>query len=398
MSSSPLSRIAPSGALRQLREGETPQVTNMELFFDLVYVFTIIQLSHYLLEHQSWLGGLQFAVLFAAVWWAWNYTAWATNWLNPDHKAGRLFMVCLMACALLMAIAMPNAYTGSAALFVGAYVMMGLLRAFYMALLFRGQQMGQNYAQLGSWSAIAAVLWIAGVIFPESRTILWLVAVLIDYAAPYVGFWLPGLGASSMSSWPLSGLHLLERNQQVFIIALGESILLLGGTLIGMTVSLAVGLAAAIGFSIIVLMWWLYFARTVEEGEEVFARNRDHTQLARASLAYSHGIMVGGAIIVAVAIEEIIAHPDATVHLPTILIATVGPIIYLLGSVLFYRSIAGNVPVRYLLAIVALLVVGFFAAVLHVPGLVLGICVIAVLLGLVIATSSRVPEPFTSKA
>lgn len=194
MSSTFLSRLAPKAALRQLRDGETPRVTNMELFFDLVYVFTIIQLSHYLLEHQTWLGALQFAILFAAVWWAWNYTAWATNWLDAEHPAGRLLMVALMACALAMAVAMPSAYTRAAGLFVGAYVLMGLLRAFYMALVFRGQTMGRNYAQLGAWSALAAIFWIAGAALPENRTLLWGLAVLIDYAAPYLGFWLPGVG------------------------------------------------------------------------------------------------------------------------------------------------------------------------------------------------------------
>ena len=389
MSTSPLSRLAPTSALRQLKADETPNVTNMELFFDLVYVFTIIQLSHYLLEHQSWLGALQFAILFAAVWWAWNYTAWATNWLNPDHKAGRLFMVVLMACALLMAIAMPYAYSETATLFVGAYIVMGLFRAGYMALLFRGQQMGQNYAQLFTWSAIAAIFWIAGAVFPESRTVLWLIAVLIDYTAPFTGFWLPSLGATSMDSWPLSGLHLLERNQQVFIIALGESILLLGGTLVGTTISFTVGLAAAFGFGSIVLLWWLYFVRTTSAGEEVFEQEGDHTELARSGLAYSHGVMVCGAIIVAVAIEQIIAHPDSAVHLPVVIVTTLGPIIYLLGSVLFYRSLTGQVPLRYLLAIATLAVWGVVAALLHVSGLVLGVGVFAILLGLIAATKEH---------
>lgn len=192
-----------------------------------------------------------------------------------------------------------------------------------------------------------------------------------------------------MDSWPLSGLHLLERNQQVFIIALGESILLLGGTLVGTTISFTVGLAAAFGFGSIVLLWWLYFVRTTSAGEEVFEQEGDHTELARSGLAYSHGVMVCGAIIVAVAIEQIIAHPNSAVHLPVVIVTTLGPIIYLLGSVLFYRSLTGQVPLRYLLAIATLAVWGVVAALLHVSGLVLGVGVFAILLGLIAATKEH---------
>ena len=381
MSQSILSRIVPTTALRQLREGETPKVTNMELFFDLVYVFSIIQLSHYLLAHQTWLGALQFATVFAAVWWAWNYTAWSTNWLNPDHTAGRLLMIFLMGCALLMAVAIPYAFTTHAALFVGAYVTMALVRAGYMAILFRGQKMGKNYAQLCAWSAISGLFWVLGVIIPDIRTAAWLGAVIIDYAAPYTGFWLPGAGRTPMSSWPLAGLHLLERNQQVYIIALGESILLLGGTLIGTSLTMPYLAAASIGFLIIVSLWWLYFVHTTTKGEHAFEENaRDHTSLARSSLAYSHGIMVGGAIVIAVAIEQIIAHPDTAVHLPTILVGTAGPIIYLIGSVLFIRSATTKTPAWHLYAVAVILGIGWVTYQTHASGLTLGISILTVLI------------------
>ncbi len=381
-----LDRFAPASALRPPGE---PRVTNMELFFDLVYVFSIIQLSHFLLAHLSWLGALQAATVFAAVWWAWNYTAWATNWIDPDSMAGRLFMVALMGCALTMAVGIPTAYSTGAGLFVGAYVTMALVRAFYMAAVFRGQRMGQNYAQLGAWSAVSAVFWIAGVFLPEFRTGLWIAGVIIDYAAPYVGFWLPGAGATPMSTWTLNGLHLLERNQQVFIIALGESILLLGGTLIGTTLAAKYLGAAGLGFAIIVALWWLYFVRTTQKGEHAFAHGEDHTKLARASLAYSHGVMVAGAVVVAVGIEMIIAHPFDPVYASTVLVATVGPALYLLGSVLFERSVSGETPVAHLVAIGALALAGGAVLYLHASGVVLGAAVLGVLLVLAFWATSR---------
>lgn len=82
-----LDHLAPTAALRNREHGGHLRVTNMELFFDLVCLFSIIQLSHFLLEHQSWIDAVEVITIFAAVWWAWNYTAWATTWIDPDHTA-----------------------------------------------------------------------------------------------------------------------------------------------------------------------------------------------------------------------------------------------------------------------------------------------------------------------
>lgn len=375
-----LHRIVPTTALRQLEGGETPNVTNMELFFDLVYVFAIIQLSHYLLSHQTITGAMESVTLFAAVWWAWNYTAWATNWVNPDHESGRALMILLIACALTMAVAMPSAYTDKASLFVGAYVTMALVRAIYMALVFRGSRMGRNYAQLGCWSTFSSILWIAGAIVPEHRLTLWVVAVLVDYSAPYFGFWLPRLGATPMDTWPLRGLHLLERNQQVFIIALGESILLLGGLLTERELTPDVITASAIGFLMIVSLWWLYFVHATETGESRFSSASGHTRLARSGLAYAHGIMVCGAITMAVGIEEIVAHPSTAIHLPAIVIATAGPILFLAGGMLFFQVMAQSIPWIYGIAAVLLVALGFLASMLHLNGLTIGAGILLVLL------------------
>ena len=376
-----IDHLVPVDALRPLHPSETPEVTNMELFFDLVYVFAIIQLSHFLLAHQSWAGVLEAITLFAAVWWAWNYTAWATNWLNPDHRNARVLMVVLMACALLMAVAMPYAYSARAGLFAGAYVAMALIRAGYMAALFRGQRMGRNYAQLGAWSAISGLFWVVGAILPEHRLWLWMAAVLVDYAAPYLGFWLPVFGATPMETWPLRGLHLLERNQQVFIIALGESILLLGGFMVDHTLNTAVVLAAAMGFLLLVSLWWLYFVHLTRKGEYQFSREvSDHARLARAGLAYAHGIMVCGAIVIAVAIELMVAHPLEAVHAPVALIAAAGPTLFLIGSALFHRAMAQKMEPMYLLAVIVLGAWSTAALMLHLPSLWLGAGVLLTML------------------
>lgn len=380
MNRSILARLFPENALRKLDTGMQPRVTNMELFFDLVYVFSIIQLSHFLLAHQSWQGVPQAATLFAAVWWAWNYTAWATNWLNPDHRNGRILLIILMGCALLMAAAIPEAFSERAGLFVAAYVGMAIMRAAYMALIFRGQPMGRNYVQLGAWSVLSGLFWVAGAFLPEQRVSLWIIAVIIDYGAPYAGFWLPGKGATPMSSWPLKGLHLLERNQQVFIIALGESVLLLGAMLVEKPLDTPMVIAALIGFLLIVAIWWIYFVQLSEAGEHRLSHSADHTDLARSGLAYAHGIMVCGAIVVAVAIEQMASHPVEVTHGSTALISFSGPALFLAGSALFHRTMAEKIPVGYIVVVATIALWSVISFVMHLPMLALGAGVLAAML------------------
>ena len=389
-----LERLVPSDALRSGDGSMQPRVTNMELFFDLVYVFTIIQLSHFLLAHQSVSGAFQSAILFAAVWWAWNLTAWAANWIDPDHRAGRTLMILLMACALVMAVGAPYAFGERALLFAGAYVAMSLIRGVYMSLAFRGRRMGANYLQLTAWSTFAAVFWIVGAVLPEYRLALWIMAVATEYAAPYAGFWLPGWGRTPMESWPLEGLHLLERNQLVFIIALGESVLLLGGTLVKGDWSDATWPAAAIGFLLIVSLWFIYFVHTSEQGEHAFVHRdvSDHTRLARAGLTYAHGVMVAGAIVMAVAIEEVLAHPIDVADQATIFFSTLGPALFLLGSVLFHRTMAAKVPAGYIVGLVALVVWAFVALAAGSSALVLGAGVLVILVSIAIYASAMAQE------
>jgi low temperature requirement protein LtrA len=387
MQQSAFQRLVPVAALRDLGPNETPRVTTMELFFDLVYVFSIIQLSHFLLARTTWLGALEALTLFAAVWWAWNYTAWAANWVNPDHPSGRGLMIVLMGCALVMAVAMPEAFGDRAGLFAGAYVAMALIRAGYMAYLFRGRVMGRNYAQLGAWSALSGVFWIAGAAFEDMRLALWIIAVVLDYAAPYFGFWVPGKGPTPMESWPLKGLHLFERNQLIFIIALGESILLLGGLLVYNPLQLDTVLAAMIGFALIVTLWWIYFVDLSEPAEHRFAHEKDHTRLARAGLAHSHGVAVCGAIVMAVAIELIVAHPHDAIHATTAIIAFAGPAIFLLGCAMFLRVMATRLRRAYLVAVAALALWAFVAVALHLNGIWLGAGVLLIMLA--VAVSGR---------
>jgi low temperature requirement protein LtrA len=156
------------------------RVTNMELFFDLVYVFAITQLSDFLFEHETGHGVLEALVMFVAVWWAWNYTAWATNWLDPNRTAGTLLMIVLMVLSLVMAAAIPEAFESRGAPFAVAYALLQVIRGAAVAWAFpAGDRMRRNNLRLLAWLAIGGAIWVVGAyLHGDARLVVWAAARL----------------------------------------------------------------------------------------------------------------------------------------------------------------------------------------------------------------------------
>jgi low temperature requirement protein LtrA len=371
------------GVLRD-RDGDL-RVTSMELFFDLVYVFAVTQLSHNLVQNLTVRGAVETLVLFLAVWWAWNYTAWATNWIDPDALAVRLMLVVLMILGLVMAACIPSAFEGRALGFAGAYVAIQVVRSAFMVWALRGQRMGRNYAQLLAWSCMAGVLWIAGAAAEgDARLTLWVLALVVDFGGPLANFWLPRLGPTPMSEWTLRGGHLAERMQLVLIIALGESIIITGTGFSELPGGASTTVAFIVAFLGSVALWWVYFGRHAEEGAHRVEDARDDaTRLARTAYAYAHAIMVLGVIVTAVADEEVILHPTGHMETAIALVILGGPAIYLAGDALFLWMLSGRVPGSRLVAIGALALLGILAP--AVTPLTLAIAATLVLAGLVAA-------------
>ncbi len=363
---------------------ERSTVGSIELFFDLVYVFAIVQISHLLISDLSWRGFAQTAVVFAAIWWGWNYTAWMMNWLDPGRGAVQLLNAVLMLFALGMAAAIPAAFGAGGVLFAACYVFMGLLRPVFMVIAFRNEPLARNYQLLGAWSAAAGVLWLVGAFLPsEARLVVWLVAVVADYLGPRLDFRFPGLGSAPMSDWDTDAEHLAERNRLVFIIALGESILLMGGSLAAAgTVDVRLVAGFVVGFAALVSLWFNYFALA---GHDVLG-GEDGTAALRSAYAYAHALMVGGAILVAVSIELRLTHSHLST--PMVLVTIAGPLVYLLGNVLFLRSRFGRVALTRYVAIAALVLIGMAAVAWQheLPVIALSIAVLAVVGGLAVRT------------
>lgn len=375
------------------RDGDASvRVTNMELFFDLVYVFAITQLSDFLFAHQSARGALQALILFTAVWWAWNYTAWATNWIDPEQAPVAFLMVVLMAISLVMSAAIPRAFAGRALPFAAAYVLLQLVRSAFMVGAFaRGDRMRRNYAQLLAWSAIAGVLWIVGaLVHGDGRIMVWLAALVLDLGAPAAGFRLPGAGPTRMEDWTLNGSHLAERCQLVLMIALGESVLRVGLTFAEQHGTASVDGAFVVGFIASAALWATYFLRHAERGADaISASAAQAAAVGRAAYAYAHAIMVAGVIVVAVAIRLTIEGPGREVTTAFGLTMLGGPVLYLAGLVLFKRSVQRGSVVSPLAA-AAVLALLTIAAVAGVDRLVL--CVLATLVLVALAVGAARDE------
>lgn len=226
----------------------------------------------------------------------------------------------------------------------------------------------------------------------ETRLWVWLVALVVDVSAPRLEFWVPGRGTAPMADWPTDAEHLGERNRLVFIIALGESILILGSTLSGMSdLGGSVLVVSLLGFGGLVVLWWGYFAVASEE-LHAGGQARVHTALLRSAFAYAHALMVAGAIIVAVSIELRLSHD----HLDeaTVLTTVGGPLLYLVGNVLYLRSRGSSIVASRYAAGAALLVVGAVAlvAIDDIATVVLGVLVLGIMTVLVVYSQYRTTQ------
>ena len=328
----------------------------MELFFDLVYVLAVTQLSHLLLQHLDVQGAAQTALLVVAVWAAWIYNAWFTNWFDPDRRVVRLVLFGVMLASLLMSATLPQAFGDRGLVFAGAYVAMQVGRTvFVLAAL--GEQPGlrRNFQRILAWLLGSGVLWLAGgLAHDRARAALWLAAVLVDLVAPVWGFYTPGLGRSRTTDWTITGGHMAERCQLFVIIALGESILVTGATFERLPFAAATVAAFVAAFLGSVALWWVYFDRSAEAASRVIASSADPGRLGRSAYTYCHVVMVAGIIVAAVGDELVITHPSGHADAATIATVLGGPALFLVGHGLFKRAVFGVLSGQRLVAVLAL--------------------------------------------
>ncbi len=350
-----------AGRLLRVRDGShSARVTSVELFFDLVFVFAITQISHTLLEHLTWRGAAEAGLLLMTIWWGWVYTAWCTNWLEPDHPSVRLALFCLMAAGLVLSTSLPHAFEDRALVFALAYAVFQLGRTGFILAAVRGDRpLFVNFLRIGVWLGVAAAIWIAGaLVAPEQRLAVWGVALAIEYAGPAAGFWTPGLGRTPTGVWNIEGAHLAERCGLFLIICLGESILVTGATFARLGWTPEVVTAFLVAFAGSVAMWWIYFSAAAEAASERIAASDDPGAMGRLAFTYVPILLVAGIVVSAVGDELVLAHPTGHGAPATAAAILGGAAIYLAGAVAFKRAVFGVWSASRLSGLLALAALG----------------------------------------
>lgn len=355
----------------------------VELFFDLVFVFAVTQLSHALLADLSIANATRVALVMLAVWWVWIYTSWVTNWLDPERLPVRIALFVLMLAGLLLSVSIPQAFGTRGLVFAAAYVFMQVGRTLFFLWAVRGGTpvLVRNFQRIVAWFLLSAMFWIAGgLAHGEARLGWWALALLVEFVSPLLYFWVPGLGRSSTTDWNIDGAHLAERCALFIIIALGESLLVTGATFaeLAWTPDTFSGFLSAVVGTI--AMWWIYFDTGARRAEHRMTHSSDPGRHARRAYTYMHALIVAGIIVSAVADEIVLVHPH---HAETGAMAVIlgGPACYLAGSALFKWSTNDRMtpPLSHMVGMLLLALLATTAPRLHLSPLATSLGTTAVL-------------------
>jgi low temperature requirement protein LtrA len=380
----------PTVSLLRARTG-VRGVTNIELFFDLVYAFAVTQLSHYLLVNATVEGVIQAAVLFGMVWTIWASTAYLVNWLDPNQLPVRRLLLAVMFVGLISSAAIPHAF-GPAGLIIGvSYAAVQIGRNLFAVYATRHEALERNFQRFFVWSLVGGSLAILGGLAQgHLREALWALVVALDLFSAAVGFWVPGLGRTATREWNVDGAHAAERIQAFVMIALGESIVIIGASLTGFRgLHFSEVTAYLLAFVTTVALWWVYFDRSADFAARALASSPDPGRLARSAFYWAQVPMVAGIIAVAAGDRLLLGQPTQPAGVATASILLGGTAIFVAGHALFKLAIWHHVSRSHIAAIILLLLLIPIAVFL--PGLAVAALAIVGLSVVVAAMRGQAP-------
>lgn len=330
-------------AARLLRKREHPrQASALELFFDLSFILGLTLLSRRLFGDLSWGNTVETLILFAGTYWIWIATAWATDWYNPNEPIIRGLVLAIMFVGLVMVSAIPSAFGEHGFIFAGAYVLVHLGRGALLFTLLRGHVLQRRSLLVLIWFLISGVPWLVGAFQPESaRVALWLVALAIDYGIAWLGWPTPGLGRVPEENLRNVGEHLSERYQQVFIIALGEVILINGLTYASAGITPLRTFAFGLAFVNVVLLWRGYLIPGGLRIGGILDQNRPRLAV---SVALCHALVIAGTLLTAVGNEVLITEPFSEPRGEWVMLIVGGAALFLIGRFMFHVSVFRRIP------------------------------------------------------
>ena len=375
--------------------GAERAVSPLELFFDLVYVFAIGQLSHHLLVHVDLRTGTETAILALAVVNAWSNTTWGANWLDPDRLPVRALLIGLMFASLLMSVAIPDAFDGRAWLFVTGYLLIEIGRTAFVIVALRGRPLGEHFVNQLVWELLAGVFWVAGAFAdPDARLVLWGLAIVVTHIGGWTLHWLPVRGRRvRLDEIDIAGGHLMERFRLFFIIALGEVVLTMGTAFTDEAFNIERLLALGIAFAGTVAVFWCYFRRAEGLSTEA-AETAEGVGAVGYWGSWTLILIVLALIAIAVGDELAIAHPGDDATLGFTILTFGGPALFLLAQAIFLREALGSIPLSRLLGLAALAILAVATAPLT---MIVGIAAASAVL-VAVAVADTVGEPAPTPA
>lgn len=370
-----------------LRPTDSPRadrVTYVELFFDLVFVLALTQLSAYLYENQTPQGAFEGAIMVCALWWAWVSTTWVTNWLDPVKLPVRGAVIALAFVALVMSVSIAEAFGDRAWAFAIAYVVFQVGRTGFIvwATVRHDRSVARDFAFVLGWTVASGVLWIVGALLPLTWQLpFWAAALALELLGTVLGFPIPGRGRVLLRSWDLSGPHIAERTALFVLIALGEGLLVTGFAFVAKESSASSIASMVTAFVAAAAAWWIYFDHGERVGAEAIEASDEPARLARTAYTWVHLPIIAGIVLMSVGDKEMLSHPDQRGLAATIVVVG-APILFLTGTVLFRRVLERRWSRAQLLGLVALaLLAGVAVAVPFFDALRLSITTAIVLVG-----------------
>jgi low temperature requirement protein LtrA len=328
----------------QQQFNEFERASTLELFLDLVFVFTVTQLSQYV-AHPEDIGDYGQALLILIVtWWMYDGYVWLTGNVSLEPTPNRLAIFAGMGGYLWMALAIPGAFGDNAHSPSDTGVVFGLgflLVTVIHMLLFSTAPTSSAQAiwRLAPFNLSGALLVVlAGFVDPDWRWIVWLLAVMVPLSSPFL---------LRMGGWTVSSAHFVERHGLVILVALGESVVAIGAGASGLEIDSSLVVTVLLALALSATMWWVYFDRDDQRAEQVMraSSTQDRPWLA-LWIAFAHLVMIGGIVVAAAGIENIVSHPHGAVDTAGAWNLAAGLCIYVLGETWFRGLVTAGIPIK----------------------------------------------------
>ena len=311
---------------------EVVRVSTLELFFDLVFVFTITQLTAVLASRPTSRGVLQVVLMLGVIWWMYAGYAWLTNAVAPDRAGRRLLLLGGMASYLVLALSIPKAFSGTGLTFGIAYLAVVIVHALLFTRTSSGATLRALFG-LAPFNLVSALLVLAGGITGgTAQYLLWSLAFVLEWITPWL---------IHLAGFEVGPSHFVERHGLVVMIAIGESIVAIGLGAAGLTIDLSLVVFAVAGLALSACLWWAYFGGDEELAERALADAPPdrRPRLAVDAFGIWHMPILFGIVAAASTLKKATGHGFDELSSKPALMLTAGVAAFLLGDAMFRRTL-----------------------------------------------------------